>query len=191
MERKMKKRRDKRRKRNKGEEAVTIATWNMQKTAINENNRGRLQNMVKYIEKENWKIVLATEITVKERGVTWLGEGSHLTAVIHSENAAIILRSEALEKWREGKQNMWFSKRAVRVRIEIIKLISAYQPTTRATREKMEEYGFEIETHLSSTNREEKLVIGGDHNSHIGANTNRPRMSGRYDKLLTQRGRIY
>ena len=70
----------------------------MQKTAVNENNRRRLRNMIKCIEKENWKIVLATEITSKEKGGIWMGEGDHQTVIIHSERAAVILREKALDK---------------------------------------------------------------------------------------------
>ena len=92
----------------------------------------------------------------------------------------MILREDALDKWKEGKQKMWFSRRTVEVKLDNIKLIAAYQPTSRANREKVEEYRFELETHLSSSNREEKLIIGEDHNSHIGANTNRPGVNGRY-----------
>ena len=163
-----------------GRREVTVVTWNMQKTAINENNRRRLRIMVRYMESKKWKIVLATEITAKEKGVVWLGEGEHQAVVIHSERAAIILRKEALEEWMSGNQRKWFSRRTVAVKINNIKLVAAYQPTTRANREEIEEYRFEMENHLSTSNREEILIVGGDHNSHIGANTNRPGTSGRY-----------
>ena len=50
---------------------------------------------------------------------------------------------------------MWFSKRTVGVKLDNMKLISAYQPTKRAHREEVEEYRFELETQLSSSDREE------------------------------------
>ena len=75
MEKKMEKRKG--RNENKGKRTITVVTWNMQKTAVNENNRRRLINMIKYIEKEKWKIAFATEITAKEKGVIWLGLGDY------------------------------------------------------------------------------------------------------------------
>ena len=39
-------------------------------------------------------------------------------------------------------------------------------------REEMEGYRFQVENHLPASTKEEKFILGGDHNTHVGAKTN-------------------
>ena len=75
-----------------GRRVLNVVTWNLQRIATREQNRARLRRVVNYVKRNNWEIVLISELKASAYGVIWLGEEEDLTVVIHSRKAGIMLR---------------------------------------------------------------------------------------------------
>ena len=141
----------------------------MCKMTMREQNRERMRTVVTNIQKHGWEVVLMTEITsLEEEGVIWMGEAAKLIFIINSKHSAILLRGRALNEWLEGGQKKWMTKRTTAAKVGEICLASVYQPHSGHNAEEIEEYRGEIEEHIERSGPEEVLVVGGDHNAHVG-----------------------
>ena len=158
---------------------INIVTWNMQRMSVGTRNNRKLKSVAKYVEKNNFDVVLLSEISAKDRGVIWLGENSNLTAVIYSEKAAIMIRGYMLHKWCEGGQKIKADKRTISIKIDEMTLTSTYMPVYLGNNsEELETEKEILKNHAQWANKNEKLVIGGDFNAHIGGGEDRPGVCG-------------
>ena len=70
--------------------------------------RGRWKRKAKSVAQcaadEKWDAVLLSEVRADGEGVVWMGQDEELTAIVHGEKAAIMLRGELLKRWGEGGQ---------------------------------------------------------------------------------------
>ena len=117
---------------------LRVTTWNLQGLSTHERNRKRLRRVAEFTHRKGWQITLVTELRSTTVGVVWLGEGEKQTALIHSERSGIILWGNALNQWIQGGQKKNFGDRVTSITLEKI------------------------------TPKSLTLVIGGDHNAHIG-----------------------
>ena len=53
--------------------------------------------MAKFVEERGWDAVLLSEVREDGVGVVWMGQDAELTAVVHSEKAAVLLRGVLLK----------------------------------------------------------------------------------------------
>ena len=147
---------------------VPILTWNVQRMSVRANNRKRLREQTKYCIRRKHHIVLLNEITAEDSGVFWLGEGRHSAAIIHSRKSAIMLCGIWKMRWVEDGGKKWTGDRVTAVKDVQMRLIAGYQPLWDHGPEARETFYRELEEQVLLSNREEKLIIGTDHNSHIG-----------------------
>ena len=172
-ERRRERRREKRRER-RGEggkvkdDIVKIITWNVQGLSLRENNRRRLRRVLALIEKNKWEIVLLSELRAGSRGVLWFGEERREMVVVHSERTAVVMRGKMMERWRAERQRRSFSERTTTVVIGKLRCIAVYQPLWSEGREGIERYREDLEAEIVRCEREEVLVVGGDHNAQVG-----------------------
>ena len=66
--------------------------------SVGANNKRKLRIILiaKYAEDNNWDVVLLSEIIADIDGVIKLGVNENLTAVVHSEKAAVLLKGLCL-----------------------------------------------------------------------------------------------
>ena len=160
---------------------MVVVTWNVQGASTRVNNRSRLRRICEHVEKRKWEMVMLSEIRPEEDGIIWFGEGENLTSVIHSKRTAIILRGAALTKWCEEKKRRIHETRTTSIKIGNYNLISVYQPVWRGNNaEEMDSYRSEVERHIMMSPEKEKVIIGGDHNAHIGRGMERAGISGKF-----------
>ena len=157
-----------------------ITTWNLQGVSTRDRNRNRLKRVVAHAKERNWEIVLISEIRAADEGVIWLGEDETRAAVIHSKRGGVILQGDALKSWIEGNQQKSPNERVTAVQINNLRLISVYQPLWSYGLSKLEDFRRDFENEIARTPEESTLVIGGDFNSHMGRNSERPGVSGMY-----------
>ena len=167
-ERRREKRRTKRATKTPKREVIKVTTWNQQGLSVHERNRGRLRRVVTHTLREGWEVTLISELRAKTQGVIWLGEGQDQVAVVHSPKSGIILSGSALEAWVEQGQKKSFSERTTSVEVQNIRLVSVYQPHWSNGPEGIEGYRHALEDELARTPAGKTLIIGGDHNAHIG-----------------------
>ena len=98
----------------------------------------------------------------------WLGEDSEQTVVIHSQRSGIVLSGEALKSWISEGQKKSFSERTTAIEVHGMKIISVYQPLWSNGVEGIEEYRHCLENEVARTPKTKVIIIGGDHNVHIG-----------------------
>ena len=189
LERKRMKRRQKRERRREErartvererEDIVRIVTWNVQGLSLRENNRRRLRRVLAMIEKNEWEIVLLSELRAESKGILWFGEEGRETAVVHSERTAVVLRGRMMERWREERQRRSFSERTTTVVIGKLRCIAVYQPVWSEGREGIERYRERLEAEIVRCEGKETLVIGGDHNAQVGEGEELEGVRGRY-----------
>ena len=161
-------------------EILEIVTWNLQGVSLRERNRARLKRAIKYTEKKGWEMVLISELRAEQEGVLWFGEGSRQVALIHSRRTGVILRGKALRRWIEDKERRRHTERTTSVIIGNMRLVAVYQPVWSNGREAVEQYRTEVESQIASSPANEVLVVGGDHNAHVGSGSERHRVCGRY-----------
>jgi exonuclease III len=180
-------RREKRRERRREERAegireggdFTVVAWNLQGMSMREQYRRRLREVISCMKKWEWEVLLMSEIRAEQDGVVWLGGDTDLTAVIHGRKTGIILRGRALKRWMEEGQNQWFEERATTVTIGEFRLVAVYQPLWEQA-DRREEYRHQVENQVNLSGRDEVLVIGGDHNAHVGGDSARPQVAGKW-----------
>ena len=133
------------------------------------------------MEMKKWEVVLLSEIRSEEDGIIWFGEGESLTEAIHSKKAAAILRGAALTKWCEEKKRRIHGTRTTSIKIGNYNFISVYQSVWRRNNpEEMDSYRSEVERDIMTSLEKEKIIIGGDHSSHIGRGPEREGIRGRF-----------
>lgn len=159
---------------------MVVTTWNMQGMSMREQYRRKLREVIGCMKRRRWEVLLMSEIRAEEDGVLWLGENEDLTAVIHSRRAGIILRGGALEEWMAGGQKKWFEERVTSVTVGEFRLVAVYQPVWQQRANCVEEYRHQVENQVSTCGKDEVLVIGGDHNAHIGRDSESPHLAGRW-----------
>ena len=121
-----------------------------------------------YAHQKGWEFVPISELRAKTQGVVWLGEENTQTAIIHSQKCGIMLSGEALTACiQEGKWKS-FHERTVVIKTHGIRLISTYQPLWSNSLEGVDEYLHALTDEVARTPSNKLLVIGGDHNAHIG-----------------------
>ena len=121
-----------------------------------------------YAHQKGWEIVLISELRAKTQGVVWLGEENTQTAIIHSQKCGIMLSGESLTDWIQEGQGKSFHERTVAIETHGIRLISTYQPLWSNGPEGVDEYRYALTDEVVRTPSNKPLVIGGDHNAHIG-----------------------
>ena len=141
-----------------------ILTWNLQKMYMQVNNRRKLRRFAFYYLRKRHNIVLMSEITAQTPGVIWLGEGRNSAAVIHSTKSAILHGGAWID---EGHKKCW-GERVTSVTVAHLRLVARYQPLWQYGEETMEIYRRELEEQVTTSTHQQWLIIGGDHNSHMG-----------------------
>ena len=137
-----------------------IVTWNVQGASMRESNRRRLRKICERAAKENWEIVLVSEVRAKEDGVIWLGEGEKTCVIVHGKKAAVLLRGRAVRMWVEEGQRKWFGERVTAVVLGGMRLVAVYQPVWGTDEGGMERYRRDLVGQLGMGKRE-RIVIGG------------------------------
>ena len=96
-------------------------------------------------------------------------------ALIHSERTEICLC--ALQAWITEGQPKSFSERVTSVNI---RFVAVYQLLWIIGPEGNEDYRYDLENKINRTPKSINLIIGGDHNSHIGRDHGYQETSGRH-----------
>ena len=90
---------------------------------MSETNRRRLRRVGERIKNRGWETVLTTEVRAREAGVIWLGDDEDQMAVVHSKRAAVVLRGDALARWKDDGQQKRMEDRIVTVVLESLRLV--------------------------------------------------------------------
>ena len=179
--RKQKKEEKNREKQDTKDKIVNISTWNVQRMSLGTRNKRKAKSVAEYARKKKWDAVLLSEVRSENRGTTWLGGEETLTAIIHTQKAAILLRGRLLEKWSEGGQLVKYAERSIAVKCGDIVLISTYMPVFRGNNEIEIIQAREDLKNLSQwAHKDEILIIGGDFNAHVGGGEERPGVCGQF-----------
>ena len=109
-----------------------------------------------------------TELRGEAPGVIWMGEGKDMTATVHSQKTVIVLRDKALNEWIRRGQREDFKERASTVQTGQVSLISAYQPLSSHSITELDKYRYDIEDLMTKILTKNLLIMGRDHNAHIG-----------------------
>lgn len=166
-----------------------IVTWNVRRLSVRENNRRRLRRVAERVVRENWEVVLVSELKAEESGVVWLGEEEEEVVLIHGRKAGVMLRGAALRMWVEEGQQKWLGERVVAVVLGGLRLVSVYQPSRGADEQGMERCRRDMESQVAM-NGNERLVIGGDFNASVGRNAERRGVCGKYGLgIMNEAGR--
>ena len=152
---------------------IKITTWNLQGISRNERNRARIRRTVSFIKRKGWEITFISEVRARSIGVIYLGEGEDEAAIINSKRSGIILLGRALEACKAEGQKKNFADRVTSVQLAGWYLIAVYQPLWSNGLEGIEEYRHALENELSRSPNGESVIIGGDHNAHIGRGPSR------------------
>jgi hypothetical protein len=80
----------------------------------------------------------------------------------------------------KGRTEKELEERSTTILMRGMRLIAVYQPLWNHGREALEEYRHGIENQIAFSNSKEILIIGGDHNAHVGGNCERNNTSGKY-----------
>ena len=126
-------------------------------------------------------MVLLTEVRSEGEGIVWLGEANKLTAIIHSQRAAILLNGDSLKSWCEQGQRKKVSNRTVSVKINELLLVSTYQPVYLGNNaEEIEIEKDTIKEHVGWADKDNIVMVGGDLNAHVGGNSEREDVCGKF-----------
>ncbi|KAI8519282.1 hypothetical protein Bbelb_025390 [Branchiostoma belcheri] len=120
-----------------------------------------------------------TELTADESGVIWMGESEDRVALIHSKKSGVLLRGEALQKWKNEGMKKWYGDRVTAVVLGGLRVMSAYQPVWGTNEESMIEYRRDLERQVAFGGSE-RLIIGGDFNANVGRGSGREGVCGKY-----------
>ena len=160
---------------------LKVLTWNLQRMSIGTRNNRKLKSVADYANKQKIDVILISEVNSSSHGVTWLGEEDCLTAIIHSERAAILLRGDSLQKWCQDGQKSKFNERSVSVKFDKYMFTATYMPVWHGNNaEDIEIQRSILKEHASWARQDEIIIIGGDFNAHIGGGENRPGVCGNF-----------
>ena len=167
---------------------LRIATWNVQRMSLGTFNKRKAKSVAAYAEKEKWDLVLLSEVRAERKGVEWLGEGEHLTAIIHSKKAGILIRGPVLQAWCEEGQVKKCTDRSVSIKVRMTTYTAVYIPVFVGNNQGEREQAFEeLKQHKEWASAKETLLIGGDFNSSIGKGEERPQICGKFGLRETNR----
>ena len=192
-ERRKKKRVEKRLKKQEAKEkSILVVTWNVQRMSLGTRNKRKAKSVAELAKKENWDIVLLSEVRAERNGVVWIGEGEDLTAIVFCKRAGILIRGHMLRKWGEGGQSVEFKERAIQIRINEFVFVSTYQPVYRGGNDvELEQAKAEVKELAGKARREDVLVIGGDFNAHVGGGEDRRGVCGKFGlRESNEQGRV-
>ena len=168
---------------------LRIVTWNVQRMSVGTNNKRKLRMVAKYAEDNNWDVVLLSEVRADNDGVIWLGENENLTAVVHSEKAAVLLRGHLLRLWCDGGQIANYKERCMTVRLGKFVLVAVYVPVWTGSNDiEIEAVNDQIRIQVLDASRDQVVIVGGDFNAHVGQGEDRPGVCGVFglDQTNTQ-----
>ena len=192
-ERRKKKRVEKRLKKQEAKEkSILVVTWNVQRMSLGTRNKRKAKSVAELAKKENWDIVLLSEVRAERNGVVWIGEGEDLTAIVFCKRAGILIRGHMVRKWGEGGQSVEFKERAIQIRINEFVFVSTYQPVYRGGNDvELEQAKAEVKELAGKARREDVLVIGGDFNAHVGGGEDRRGVCGKFGlRESNEQGRV-
>ena len=109
-----------------------------------------------------------------------MGKGEKTVAIIHSLKTGIILWGSALDQWIRGNQKMEFRERALLIQIDKMCIISVYQPLKTHGEDTINVYRKDVEDLLVKIPSDCLMIMGGDHNAHVGKASERDGVSGKY-----------
>ena len=159
---------------------IKVVTWNLQGISMREKNRARLKRTNEFIQKNGWEITIIPETRSDKQGVIWMGKGEKTVAIIHSLKTGIILWGSALDQWIRGNQKMEFRERALLIQIDKMCIISVYQPLKTHGEDTIDVYRKDVEDLLVKIPSDCLMIMGGDHNAHVGKASERDGVSGKY-----------
>ena len=73
---------------------------------------------------------MLSEVRADGVGVVWMGQDAELTAIVHSEKAAVLLRGVLLKRWRKDGQKRKLSRRSAAVKVDAVALVLFYMPVS-------------------------------------------------------------
>ena len=160
---------------------MKIVTWNVQRMSLGTRNKRKAGQVAEVARKEEWEVILLSEIRAESEGVEWIGTGDEIIAIIHSQKAGILLRGEMLQKWRDEKQRKLFSERTVSIKVEGKTFISTYQPVCYQNNKEERDLAKEdLKSHKEWASSGDIIIIGGDFNAQIGREENIPGICGKF-----------
>ena len=189
-ERRKEKRRVKRESRavKKEKKWTDIVTWNVQRMSLGTQNKRKLRSVAEYSNKQEWDVVLLSEVLATGSGTIWLGENENLIAITHTKKAAILLRGNLLKSWCENGQKTKISERTISVKTAGYSLTSTYLPVWDGrNEEQIDQAKEDLKDHIQWSKKDEILIVGGDFNAHIGSNEDRDGVCGIFGIRTTNR----
>ena len=175
-------------KQNKENRFLNIMTWNVQRMPLGTRNMRKLKSAANYANQNKLDAVLLTEVRASNNGTVWLGENENLTAVVHAEKAAIMLRGRLLNQWCQEGQKVKHDKRTISVKIGHIILTSTYMPVWQGNNgAEIENEKEVLKSHVEWASQNDLPIIGGDFNAHIGGGEDRPGVCGKFGLRNTNR----
>ena len=121
---------------------LKVATWNVQGISLRGVWKREAKSVAKFAEEKGWDAVLLSE--ADGVGVVWMGQDAELTAIVHSEKAAVLLRGELLKRWcSDGQKNKLF-RRLAAVKVDGVALVLFYMPVSSSEVAAVEEAREEV-----------------------------------------------
>ena len=165
-----------------------IVTWNVQRMSLGTQNKRKLRSVAEYSNKQEWDVVLLSEVLATGSGTIWLGENENLIAITHTKKAAILLRGNLLKSWCENGQKTKISERTISVKTAGYSLTSTYLPVWDGrNEEQIDQAKEDLKDHIQWSKKDEILIVGGDFNAHIGSNEERDGVWGIFGIRKTNR----
>ena len=170
-----------------------IVTWNVQRMSMGTYNMAKAKQVIKIAVKEDWDLILLSEIRAENSGVKWFGSVNedNLVAIVYSERAAILLRKDLLKLWTNGGMQKLQNERCVSVRIQDVVFTATYQPVyLHDNMDKIAQAKAELRQHYEWSRSFEIPVIGGDFNAHVGSDESKQGICGSHGlRSSNQQGR--
>ena len=162
---------------------LRIVTWNVQRMSLGTFNKRKVKDVIKIAERQEWDIVLLSEVRAESQGDVWFGsvEDNNLAVVIFSQKAAILLRGKCLGEWIEEGRRSMMHKRSVSVKFRDTVFTATYQPVFYGNNQaEIEEAKEDLKRHKEWAKSNEVLIIGGDFNAQVGGMEDRPGVCGNF-----------
>ena len=162
---------------------LRIVTWNVQRMSMGTYNMVKAKQVIKIAVREDWDMVLLSELRAENSGVKWFGsvEDNNLVVIIYSQKAGILIRKELLTLWTDGGMQKFQDERCVSVRIQGVVYTATYQPVYHHNNmEDIYQAKMELKQHVGWSSSHEIAVIGGDFNAHIGNDGEKPGVCGKF-----------
>ena len=79
---------------------MNIVTWNVQRISTREHYRRKLGNLCEHIQREEWEVVLLSELRADESGMVWMGEEERKVGYPRYESEGRVVW-EPFQRWVE------------------------------------------------------------------------------------------